>query len=149
MITVTRSFEFDYGHRVLGHENKCRNLHGHRGKALVTLSNNDKLDNLGRIIDFSVVKELIGTWIDRNWDHNLLLNEDDPIFSVINNYINATSDFQRTPYLMKYGNPTAENMARELFDIIGIILHHNKKELRCVNVTLYETPNCYASYNKE
>ena len=55
MPTITKKLEFDYGHRVLGHEGKCRHLHGHRGVAEVTVYA-PSLDNLGRVVDFGAIK---------------------------------------------------------------------------------------------
>lgn len=60
---IMRKFEFDYAHRVLGHESKCKHLHGHRGVAEVIVSS-PGLDSLGRIIDFGIVKQRVGKWID-------------------------------------------------------------------------------------
>ena len=81
MLEITKKIEFDYGHRVLGHEGKCCYLHGHRGVAEVTVCAVDDggVDDLGRVVDFGVVKEVIGGWIDEKWDHNFLLHKDDPL----------------------------------------------------------------------
>src|SRR5262249_22784820 len=56
MITATRRIQFAAGHRVFGHEGKCRYLHGHNFVALVTAAADD-LDAVGRVIDFGVLKE--------------------------------------------------------------------------------------------
>ena len=37
MFRVTREIEFCYGHRLLNYEGKCRHLHGHNGRAVITL----------------------------------------------------------------------------------------------------------------
>lgn len=78
MTKITRRFEFDMGHRVHGHESKCAYLHGHRYCVNVTCTA-PSLDAIGRVIDFSVIKSAVGTWIDANWDHNVMLHEDDPL----------------------------------------------------------------------
>ena len=54
MITCTRRIQFCAGHRVMGHEGKCRNLHGHNYVVFVT-AQADELDSVGRVIDFSVL----------------------------------------------------------------------------------------------
>jgi len=137
MTTVTRRLEFDYGHRVLGHGGKCRSLHGHRGVAEVTVRA-DGLDRLGMVVDFGKIKELIGGWLDANWDHALLLNAADPQLS----HLAATEE--RPPYAVKYGNPTAENMARELYEKCQELL--TVSGLEVTNVRLWETPACCADY---
>ena len=110
MITITRRLEFDYGHRVLGHEGKCRHLHGHRGAVEITVRG-PRLDSIGRVIDFSEVKRLVGGWIDENWDHNLLLNPSDPLLS----RLEFGDVHGRRIYEMPLGNnPTAENMEKSI-----------------------------------
>ena len=37
MFRVTREIFFCYGHRLLNYEGKCRHLHGHNGRAVITL----------------------------------------------------------------------------------------------------------------
>lgn len=149
--TITRRFEFDSGHRVLGHEGKCRHLHGHRYVAEVTVTS-PKLDSLGMIVDFSVLKEQVGNWINQWWDHNVILHKDDPLFKIQamidNSDMRDFPDvFSREPYKMAEGNPTAENMARELFNVADMLLH--KHNLTVVSVRLYETPNSFADYTRE
>lgn len=78
MTTITRHFEFDMGHRVHKHESKCAYLHGHRYGVDVTCTAQE-LDVIGRVIDFAEVKRIVGQWIDDNWDHNVMLHEDDPL----------------------------------------------------------------------
>ena len=74
--TCTRKIEFDSAHRVMKHESKCRHLHGHRYVAEITAAA-DGLDDLGRVIDFSVLKSVVGGWVDDAWDHGTLANDAD------------------------------------------------------------------------
>jgi len=129
--TITRVIEFDAGHRVLGHEGKCKHLHGHRYRVELTVEA-PKLDPLGRVIDFSCLKEIVGGWVDREWDHNMLLRSDDPLIE--------SGLLTRAPYIFD-SNPTAENMAQELFRIARSLL---SSDLSVVRVRVYETPNCWA-----
>ena len=152
MIEITRRLEFDAGHRVLGHEGKCKNLHGHRYSAEITVTAPD-LDGLGRVIDFGVIKEKVGKWIDENWDHNMLLHPDDPLVEAtiklnkiepIDHEAAAWEDvvFGRLPFLFPTDtNPTAENIASVLFQKCCQLL---PTTLRVTNVRIYETPNSWA-----
>ena len=63
-------------HRIPRHESKCAAFHGHRYAAELTCL--APLDDRGRVIDFGVVKERVGGWIDENWDHTAILQRDDP-----------------------------------------------------------------------
>lgn len=149
MPIITRKFDFDYGHRVLGHEGKCANLHGHRGVAEVTVEAAE-LDNLGRVVDFSVLKTLIGGWIDERWDHNMLLHKDDPLLDDLGHEIENIEHSRRrifgpkSPYILPV-NPTAENLAQDLLVNAQKVLDRaGSSHIRVRHVRLYETPNCYA-----
>ena len=76
MIYCTRRIEFDTAHRVCNHESKCKYLHGHR-YALEASFASPKLDTLGRVIDFGTIRDILGGWINENWDHNTVLHEKD------------------------------------------------------------------------
>lgn len=160
---IVRKIEFDAGHRVLRHEGKCAHLHGHRYSALIEIEA-PSLDSIGRVIDFGVVKQIIGRWVDEEWDHNLLLHPDDPLFGAIEE-LNELKPIKfrpdeadwnavifgpyKQPYVMQYAdpNPTAENMAHELFKVSSNLLCSYSIEVE--SVTIYETPNCSATYTKD
>lgn len=146
MITVMKTFEFDAAHRLMQHEGKCAFLHGHRWKVEVAISGS-KLDSVGRLIDFSEIKKLLGGWIDENLDHNLILNENDV------ELVTASSKFCRNgkPYLMP-GNPTSENLAEHLLKVFDEILSKiqsadeaSSQNLHVAYVTLWETPTSQAT----
>lgn len=149
MITITRKLEFDAGHRVLGHEGKCANLHGHRYVAELTATA-PGLDKIGRVIDFSVLKSVVGSWIDENWDHNMILNSNDPLvlchtnpFPFLNKDIRVGQVLgPKAPFIFEDMNPTAEVMAVALSSKARELLKPHGLEV--VFVRLYETPNCWA-----
>jgi 6-pyruvoyltetrahydropterin/6-carboxytetrahydropterin synthase len=131
MFTVTKEIHFCYGHRLLNYEGKCRNLHGHNGKAVITLQTT-QLDRLGMVVDFTEIKRVIGTWIDEALDHRMILHRDDP----------ALPELRRLgePVVVLDVNPTAENIARLIYD--RAVLHG----LPVIEVTLWETENSFATY---
>jgi 6-pyruvoyltetrahydropterin/6-carboxytetrahydropterin synthase len=131
MFRVTKEIHFCYGHRLLNYAGKCRFLHGHNGKAVVTVET-ESLDALGMVIDFSVLKAEIGKWIDDSLDHRLLLNEADPIIPELRR--------QGEPFVTLNANPTAETIARLIYE------QCERRALPVVEVTLWETENSYATY---
>ncbi len=133
-IICTRRIEFDAAHRVLEHESKCKNLHGHRYVIEAGFTAGE-LDKLGRVVDFSVIKQRLGDWINENWDHNTILFEKDQELGKSINQITGQSIF----YLP--ANPTAENMAAYLLENICPKLFSDMN-ISCVEVKIYETPNC-------
>lgn len=135
-ITCTRRIEFDAAHRVMKHESNCKMLHGHRYVVEATFSS-DHLDNLGRVIDFGVIKEILGQWIEDNWDHNTILNIQD---KELGDQISKITG-QKIYYLNS--NPTAEEMADYLIKEVCPKLFSNHK-ISCTKIKIFETPNCYA-----
>lgn len=136
MITCTRRLEFDAAHRVMLHESKCKNLHGHRYVLEATFTA-DSLDAVGRVVDFGVIKEKLGTWIDKHWDHTTILFEKDKALGAA-----IAGETQQTIFYLS-ANPTAENMAAYIFNIICPDLFKGSG-LTCTKITLHETPNCKA-----
>jgi 6-pyruvoyltetrahydropterin/6-carboxytetrahydropterin synthase len=137
VITCTRRLEFDAAHRVMQHESKCRHLHGHRYVIEATFHAADGLDALGRVIDFGIIKQVLGAWVDTYWDHNTILHEADrPLGEKVSEYTD-----QKVYYMSQ--NPTAENMARYLLEQICPKLFAGTG-VECKQIRLYETPNCYA-----
>lgn len=144
-ISITRRLEWDYGHRVLGHEGKCKHLHGHRGVAEITVKA-ETLDSLGRVIDFSVIKKEVGGWIDANWDHSILLNPDDPLYQQCKE-MDVWGG--KEPFLFEAGlvfkantNPTAENMATFLlYKSVELLAPYH---IQVLHIRVYETPNSWA-----
>jgi 6-pyruvoyltetrahydropterin/6-carboxytetrahydropterin synthase len=137
-LTATRRIQFCAGHRVLGHEGKCRHMHGHNYVVLFTAKGrHGGLDDVGRVIDFSVLKERLGGWIDDHWDHSFIYGrQDTEVFNAL-----AEVDGQHS-YELPY-NPTAENMAYYLLTVIGpMVLEGTGVALTSVRV--WETENCYA-----
>lgn len=135
MITCSRRIEFDAAHRIPKHESKCKMLHGHRYVIEANFSAKE-LDNLGRIIDFGVIKEVLGQWVDDHFDHNTILCKSD---AALGEEI-AKQTGQKIFYLDDI--PTAENIAKFLFEEICPKLFADK-DVTCTKIRLYETPNCY------
>ena len=135
-VTCTRRIQFCSGHRVFGHEGKCQNLHGHNYVALITAQSDD-LDSIGRVIDFSVLKDKIGGWIDLNWDHGFI------VWAKDSEAINAVCSCKPSKVYYLPENPTAENMANYLLKTVcptelsgtGVVVNV---------VRIWETENCYA-----
>ena len=136
-LTVTRLLEFDAAHRVMNHESKCATLHGHRYKIEIEATA-PNLDAIGRVIDFSVIKAKIGTWLDAEWDHTTILSsEDEQTIQALH----AAPSFK--PVFIAPWNPTAENMAKHLLEVV-CPEQLAGTDVAVTRVRVWETPNCYA-----
>lgn len=107
MFRVTKELTFCYGHRLLQYEGRCRHLHGHNGRVVITLAGSE-LDERGMLIDFGDIKTTIGAWIDQNLDHHTVLRHDDPLVGALREH--------GQPLLILDVNPTAENLAKRIFE---------------------------------
>lgn len=134
MMIAHRYHDFSYGHRVVGHENKCRNLHGHNGR-VTFYCQADELDSVGRVIDFSVIKTALCNWLEENWDHRFLVWEQDPLKD-------ALLALDKTVTVVPF-NPTAENLANYLLTVVGPEVL--PKEITLIKVDFQETVKCGAS----
>ena len=134
MYRVTREITFCYGHRLLNYDGKCRHLHGHNGKAVITLQAS-QLDERGMVMDFTEIKQVLNNWIDSNLDHKMLLHRDDPVLPMLRSC--------REPVFVMDVNPTAESIARLIFDFA------KGQGYPVVEVQLWETDTCYATYREE
>ena len=132
MFSVTRELTFCYGHRLLEYNGKCKHLHGHNGRAVITLAA-PNLDELGMVVDFTRLKRVVGAWIDETFDHKMILHRDDPVLPFLRQ--------QGEPVCVVDCNPTAENIARLIFEFTA------SQGFPVVEVKLWETDSCYASYS--
>ena len=128
---VTREFKFCFGHRLVDYPGKCRQLHGHNGRLLVTVEA-DRLDAMGMAADFGVLKKGIDSWIDAEWDHTMILKRDDPLASILRDH--------GSPVVPLDENPTTENLAKEVYR------RARENGLNVVSVQLWETDSCSAGY---
>lgn len=160
MLTITRKLTFEASHRVYGHESKCANVHGHSYKVFITAKaetaliaaedlvalpedeREDKLDDIGRIIDFSVLKTKFGDWLDTHWDHAHLWFKDDPAGQVLYG-AQGIRMFQEMKNFQCAFNPTAENIAKFLLHRLAPDLMRGTGVV-VTKIELHETENCKA-----
>ena len=138
--SAVRRVQFCAGHRVHRHESKCRNLHGHNYVAYfyatAKAQQGQALDELGRVIDFGVLKQHIGQWLDAAWDHGFVLWDQDL------EAIKAVTAVPDQKLYLLDTNPTAENMAMHLLSVVcPKVLADTSVNIH--RVKLWETENCY------
>ncbi len=92
MYEIIVRHHFSSAHKLIDYDGECRNLHGHNWKVKV-YARAEELNNIGISLDFKEFKRIAKEEIDK-YDH-VFLNEH-PSFHNI--------------------NPTAENIARILFE---------------------------------
>jgi len=115
-LSLLRSLRFCAGHRLLGHEGRCAYLHGHNYRVDVEVepaAGGTEVDDVGRVVDFALIKRRLLGWLDDNWDHAFILWEEDATA------LAAVRRAEPTKYFLLPWNPTAENMARYLLEAVA------------------------------
>jgi len=124
MYELTTIVDFEAAHRLPEYPGKCNRLHGHNWKVEVTVAG-DQLDQLGMLIDFKELKQILSGIIG-TLDH-YYLNEIEPFCTI---------------------NPTAENIARYIYEKLQTALMDiNRVKVQMVKV--WESPHSAAVYRED
>jgi len=116
---------FSSGHALRGYKGKCENPHGHNYRVQVTLEG-PQLDNIGLLVDFTQLKQVIRGIIAR-LDHQFL-NDLEPFTTV---------------------NPSAENMAKYFYDEVSGQLKNLPPGARVTDIVIWETDTASAKYSPQ
>jgi 6-pyruvoyltetrahydropterin/6-carboxytetrahydropterin synthase len=128
--TVCKRMRFAAAHRLREHQGKCADLHGHNYTVEVFIRA-PRLNALGMVVDFTIIKNLVGEWLDMNWDHATVLHELDSVSGA--RKIFTLSD-----------NPTAEVMAEYLFEMLEACLPLGDNDAVVHRVRVWETEDSFA-----
>ncbi len=133
MYIITKEVFFCYGHRLMNHAGKCRNLHGHSVKASISIKA-EQLDEQGMVCDFSDIKACVKTYIEKELDHNFLLHKDDPLIPAL------IANNERFTALNEH--PTAEVLSKMIYHYL------HAQGFNVDQVTLWETSSASACYRE-
>ena len=79
-LSLIRQLKFCAGHRLYQHESKCAFFHGHNYRVdieVVGQGGGTEVDAVGRVVDFSQIKQRMLGWLDAHWDHAFIVFEQD------------------------------------------------------------------------
>ena len=153
MLTVTRRFEFCYGHKLPGYDGKCANLHGHNSVLEIEVSGQEGIPYSGMVTDFGDLKKFVMENIIEALDHHYL-NEDSAwqAWSRYCTILSSSVGRDDPRYRMLIGttssvNPTAENMVQ----FILWVLNKQGSPYRghVESIRLSETPNSWATWRRK
>ena len=121
MYEISVRAAFEAAHFLAGYEGKCSRLHGHNW-TVEAIVRGERLDRLGMLVDFSVLKSELKRILDL-FDHR---------------FLNELEFFETE-------NPTAENLARKIFKRLSMSeIFYGSVKLQAVKV--YESPNSCVTY---
>jgi len=144
---ITKEIGIDMGHRVPNHKSKCRNLHGHH--YTIEVGVDDKvitargLSDEGMVIDYGDLKQIMIEEIDNKLDHGFLMYNEDEL---ANYFDEELLEKMKMKIIFINVIPTAENIARYLFDLIKARLL--KVGIKIKHVKVWETPTSAATYEE-
>ena len=134
MFTITKEVYFCYGHRLMNHSGKCRNLHGHSVKASISIRQR-QLNEQSMVCDFAEIRDCVEAYVDEFIDHNFLLHKDDPLIpALIDN---------NERFLALDEHPTAEVLSKMIFQ------HVKRSGFNVAQVVLWETASACACYSED
>jgi 6-pyruvoyltetrahydropterin/6-carboxytetrahydropterin synthase len=144
IIRISKEFNFDMAHALLGYDGLCKNIHGHSYTLIVTVKGkpivSESSPKVGMLIDFKDLKNLIKSRIIDKFDHSLVLNESTPV--ELKKQLEQNFDkIIYTPY-----QPTTENMIADLAEQIQALLPN---ELTLFSLRLRETETSFAEWFAE
>lgn len=114
--------DFSGAHRLRGYQGKCERLHGHNWKVEAVVES-DSLNKIGIVVDFKFLKSKLKNVL-KALDHA---------------YLNEVVFFKKN-------NPSAENIARYIYDCLKKSLKSQKVNLKSVSV--WETETSCATYHE-
>ena len=129
MHILTTESSFDAAHFLTNYEGKCKNIHGHRWRVIVSITG--KLNN-GMVCDFNLIKKDLKELCDY-FDHSFIVEK--------NSLKKELYDMLKEDFLIRDVDfrTTAENFSKYFYDELS-------KKYEVVDVTVYETPNNSARY---
>jgi 6-pyruvoyltetrahydropterin/6-carboxytetrahydropterin synthase len=143
---ITRKNSFEAAHRLMDHQGKCRNLHGHRYEYKITLriSNSDTTKSIA--LDFTDIKKTIDDYIDFYFDHATFVNPADT------KMLEFLGDLDSKIYILTLNNEycitTAENIAKEIY-LTAQLMFQEAHDISIESVILSETAKNSIQINRD
>ena len=122
MYILTVESDFSSAHQLRGYRWKCENLHGHNWKVVLSVQG-EKLDNLGLLVDFTDLKEILKGILGQ-LDHKNL-NDSAPFDTI---------------------NPSSENIARYIHECVSAELKRRWQDITIESVTVWESATSRCTY---
>lgn len=144
IIRLTKEFSFEAAHALGGYDGPCREIHGHSYRLFVTIkgrpSCNENDPKQGMVMDFGVLKKIVGEEIISRFDHALVLRTtaDEELRKVLASQFDNLVEVDYQPTCENMLNDFAHRIASRLPE--GVMLH---------SLRLHETASSYAEWFAE
>ena len=143
MLELTKTIEWDMGHRIPNHLGKCKFPHGHRYRLEVTIrgqvSTLKNTSSEGMIYDLSNFKHLLCQKIQDSLDHRFMIYKDDKLLKdLFSDPLKKELNLLFVPFI-----PTAENIVFWCYQQIKDAFNTTITISRC---RLFESPNSFVDF---
>lgn len=147
MFKIQKDFgEFPAAHRQPFHSGHCAQIHGHNWRFVAELTS-DTLDENGFVFDFGQFAE-IKEWLRHNFDHTLLLQENDPHIVLLTETLGKMG-IEIARIIVK-PSVSCEGLAEEFYDRLCTFLvsQGTASRVSVSKVIVYEDGKNSASYER-
>lgn len=145
VLRVTKEFTFEMAHALSGYDGHCREIHGHSYRLFVTVAGTPVSDpsdpKFGMVMDFGVLKRIVGENIVDVYDHSLLIRRT----AENGDIITALGKGFRQVVAVDW-QPTCENL---VLKFVGIISGKLPEGIELRSLRLHETATSYAEWFRE
>jgi 6-pyruvoyltetrahydropterin/6-carboxytetrahydropterin synthase len=153
IVLISKEVEFDSGHRVMTHQSKCRNVHGHRYKVQAEIAGpvdmNEQSPTYGMVTDFTTLKDIMTELIHDPLDHGMIIWKGDRnlLYAMQASYHDPDGPIEEPwkvfifPYM-----PTAENIARWCWDVLVERFIKDNVPWTLNMISVWETPTSVARF---
>lgn len=124
MFELSIAVDFEAAHCIRDYPGKCNRLHGHNWKVEVAVIGT-QLDELGMLMDF----------------HDLKAEVNNVLTQLDHYFLNDLEEF-------KIVNPTAENIAKYIYDKLKVRSVFIGPKVRLLNVKIWESPRSAVTYSE-
>ena len=143
-VRITKQFNFEMAHALVGYDGACRNIHGHSYKFSVTVlgepGSNSKDPKWGMVIDFKDLNKIIKEEVVGIFDHAVVLQENTPA-QVLNEMRKIYNNL-----IIKDYQPTCENL---LLNFVQSIKNRLPDSVSLHSARLEETATSFAEWFAE
>ncbi len=141
-IRLSKEFSFEMAHALKDYDGKCKHIHGHSFKFIVTVIGKPLEDNKspknGMVIDYGDLKKIVNLHIVDEYDHALVLPEESKL---LNRLKGSEMKIISVPF-----QPTSEKM---LVHFAKMLQNELPKSLKLFSLKLHETATSYAEWFAE
>lgn len=141
---ISKSIEFDAGHRVPWHGSKCRNPHGHRYMVVAHVAGpiidatEGEREDAGMVVDFGCIKAILMERVHDPFDHGFMVWTKDSALRAALTYLDQAK------IIMLPCIPTAEELARWIYH--DTAPHFTAAGVDLIEIEVRETPTSVAHY---